>query len=138
MLYDLPIRWATYASDTGLLLPKIGLLTLRPKADVSQHFSYASHMDSPAYRAYSILGSNDLQLDSRKVVNVVIAKNFNFAQEDVQIQVMEVCLFSNALGRELIPSLSLFVDVEYSAAPPYTLPLRISYLSQSSRATQST
>ena len=30
------------------------------------------------------------KLDTRKVVNVVLAKNFNFAPEDVQIQVLEV------------------------------------------------
>ena len=30
------------------------------------------------------------KLDSRKVVNVIIAKDFNFAQEDVQIQALEV------------------------------------------------
>src|ERR1700744_3862756 len=31
------------------------------------------------------------KLDTRKVVNVVIAKDFNFATDDVQIQALEVC-----------------------------------------------
>jgi hypothetical protein len=31
------------------------------------------------------------KLDTRKVVNVVIAKDFNFASADVQIQALEVC-----------------------------------------------
>lgn len=30
------------------------------------------------------------KLDSRRVVNVIIAKDFNFAHEDVQIQALEV------------------------------------------------
>jgi hypothetical protein len=42
---------------------------------------------------FSIAPSSLLErskLDTRKVVNVVIAKDFNFADEEVQIQALEV------------------------------------------------
>lgn len=37
------------------------------------------------------------KLDTRKVVNVVIAKGFNFAHEDVQIQALEVRRFPTGI-----------------------------------------
>lgn len=41
-------------------------------------------------RAASLAPSSDMRLDTRKVVNVVIMKDFNLASHDVQIQTMEV------------------------------------------------
>lgn len=45
-------------------------------------------------------GPIESRLDYRKVVNVVIAKNFNLAQEDVQIQALEVLIISSPATSE--------------------------------------
>lgn len=42
------------------------------------------------FRGASSTHTEDFHFDSRKVVNVIIAKDFNFAHEDVQIQTLEV------------------------------------------------
>jgi hypothetical protein len=53
-------------------------------ADVNIRAAASSHLETP-------------KLDTRKVVNVVIAKDFNLAHNDVQIQVLEVGRRSNSL-----------------------------------------
>jgi hypothetical protein len=58
------------------------------------HFSlqpiYHSKLANINVRAASSGHLETPKLDNRKVVNVVIAKDFNFAHNDVQIQVLEV------------------------------------------------
>lgn len=61
-------------------------------------------------KAASLAPSSDLRLDSRKVVNVVIMKDLNFACHEVQIQTMEV-------GAGLVHKVRLLID---SAAGPKT------------------
>lgn len=43
-----------------------------------------------SFRRASSNAPSQHKLDSRRLVNVVIAKDFNFAHEDVQIQTLEV------------------------------------------------
>jgi predicted component of type VI protein secretion system len=60
-----------------------------------------------------------LKLDTRKIVNVVIAKDFNFAPIDVQIQVLEV--------RQLIERRHDLTDIEI--AYPQTLDIQPNHCS---------
>lgn len=51
---------------------------------------YNSHLASINIHAASFAPSTEVKLDDRKVVNVVIAKDFNLAHDDVQIQALEL------------------------------------------------
>ncbi|EXJ78866.1 hypothetical protein A1O1_09268 [Capronia coronata CBS 617.96] len=61
-----------------------------PNDDANQIGMVHSKLTGSSYRAASSIQADQFQSDSRKVVNVVIVKDFNFAEEDVQIQVLEL------------------------------------------------
>lgn len=57
-------------------------------------------------RPASLPPSSDMQLDTRKVVNVLIMKDFNLASYDVQIQTMELVRRRRIFSRTTVHSVS--------------------------------
>jgi len=68
----------------------VSLTTLDRILTFSQTGGLHSQLANVNIRAGSVSTSPPETLDSRMVVNVVIAKDFNLARHDVQIQALEV------------------------------------------------
>ena len=68
----------------------------------------------------------DVVLDSRKVVNVIIAKNLNMAPEAIQVQALEVCWFDlpplTFRVRHANGTRSSFAEDGYMLEQPFTPP----------------
>lgn len=63
-----------------------------------KHPNSQHRFDSHARRAESVAGSADAKLDTRKLVNLVVAKDFNLAPEGIQIQGLEVRISLSCLS----------------------------------------
>lgn len=58
--------------------------------DSDQSSALGSKTAHVSMRAAALVPSSEMRLDTRKIVNVVIMKDFNLACHEVQIQTMEV------------------------------------------------
>lgn len=63
---------------------------IREKLTVKQGGNLHSKLAGINFRRTSSNGPSQHKLDTRRLVNVIIAKDFNLAKEDVQIQTLEV------------------------------------------------
>jgi hypothetical protein len=63
----------------------------KPSSDVLKNTGSQFRFNSVTTDAESLARSGEANLDTRKLVNVVIAKDFNLAPEGIQIQGLEVC-----------------------------------------------
>jgi MoxR-like ATPase len=85
----------------------------RQSADGAYHHDHESCLSSVNFRGVGYHADN-AKLDTRKVVNVVIAKNFNSAPHEVQIQAMELIqrrrIFSRTT-RHVVPEQFMFITV---------------------------
>jgi hypothetical protein len=68
--------------------------------------SLGSKLANVSVRAASLASSNDMRLDTRKVVNVLIMKDFNLACHDVQIQTMELVRRRRIFSRTTVHAVS--------------------------------
>lgn len=65
-----------------------------------------SKLANVSMRAGSLAPSSDMRLDTRKVVNVLIMKDFNLACHDVQIQTMELASRRRIFSRTTVHAVS--------------------------------
>lgn len=63
--------------------------SLNDKLTISQDGNLHSKLAGVNFRGPTSVSPSRQQLDNRRIVNVIIAKDFNFAKEDVQIQTLE-------------------------------------------------
>lgn len=68
--------------------------------------SLGSKLANVSVRAASLATSSDMRLDTRKVVNVLIIKDFNLACHDVQIQIMELVRRRRIFSRTTVHAVS--------------------------------
>ena len=64
------------------------------------------NLENVGIRAASLAPSSDIRLDDRKVVNVLIMKDFNLACHDVQIQTMELARRRRIFSRTTVHPVS--------------------------------